>query len=389
MRRQIRLTLSLNSRSASVRRLLALLALTIFVSPLLISCGGEEAPAETKMVRKKKKRKKPDREDMLAADNMTLGEAVRKYMPPERLNAGTTLTDRDYVEAAEVAIHQKDDLSAMTLASEAIRLNPKNGSAYYVRGRARFGGLAGDDQAPIDDLKKTIELSTSSLSTAGAWHCLARAYDAQNDFPHAIEAIDEAIKLRPKDQAAYKTRAALNTANNRKEDALRDYSMAIKLRANDAEVYFQRGQILETMKRFDEALKDYDGAAKHGTRGHQLPFKIMALKRQAEIYSQRSQFQKAAEVITTAMTVDSTDEELYRLRGEALEKLNKYEDAIADYSKAIEMSPDYSQRSYENRGRCYERLGRKELAAKDREESKRLLDKPAEKPLYDLKSGGR
>lgn len=324
---------------------------------------------------------------MLAADNLTLGEAVRKFLPPERFNAGNPLTDRDFVEAAEVAIHQKDDIDAMTLATEAIRLNPNNGDAYYVRGRARFGGLAGDDQAPIDDLKKVIELGAGKVNTAGAWHCLARAYDAQNDFPHAIEAIDEAIKLRPDDQAAYKTRAALNTANNRKAEALRDYSMAIKLRPDDAEVYFQRGQILETMKRFDEALKDYEGAVEHGLRDHQLPYKIMSLKREADIYSQRSQFKKTAERLSVALSVDRTDEELYRLRGEAFEKLNNYDEAIADYSKAIGMAPEYSQRAYEDRARCYEKFGKKDLAEKDRQESKRLLDKPAEKPLYDLKGG--
>ncbi|MBX3152096.1 tetratricopeptide repeat protein [Candidatus Obscuribacterales bacterium] len=356
------------------------------LSPCLVSCVSQETPSETKATKKKKrKRSKPEHEDMLAPPNMTLGEATRKYIPASRFNEGTPLTDADYVRAAEVAIHQRDDGSSMTLASEAIRLNPKSAAAYYVRGRARYGGLADGEKSSIDDLKRSIELGLGGPSTAGAWHSLARAYDAQKDVPRAIEAIEEAIRLRPDDQAAYRTKAAILTANNRKQEAIGAYSMALKLKPEDAEMYFQRGQLFENLKQFDDALKDYEGAIVHGREGNQMPYKLMALKREASIFSKDGKFQKAADVLSIAISIDKFDEELHRLRGEAYERLHKYAEAVADYSKAIEMAPDFSQHSYEARARCYEKLGKVDLAAADLKESKRLMDAPAERPLYELK----
>jgi Tfp pilus assembly protein PilF len=366
-------------------RMVALALSLAILAPCLVSCSSEEPAVETKKVKKrKKKRAQNEQQDMLSSSKMTLGEAARRFVPPARFNEGTPLTDVDYVNGAEEALHLHDDESAMTLASEAIRLNPKNGEAYYLRGRARFGGLAGDDQAPIDDLKMAVKFGAGG---SGAWHYLARAYDAQKDFPHAIEAIGECIKMRSDDQAAFKTRATIYAANGEKEKAIADYTAAIKMKPQDAEVYFQRAQMLETMKRFDEALASYDAAVLNGRDGRQMPYKLMSLKRQAEIYRERGDYKKSQEVLTKGISMDNADEELLRLRGGIFEKLGRYEEAIADYSKAISMSPDYSRGSFEARGRCYEKIGKTELAARDQQEAQRLMDKPAEKPLYDLKGG--
>lgn len=321
---------------------------------------------------------------MLGPTGMTLGEAARRYVPSERFNEGTPLTDQDYTNAAVKASHERDDESAMTLADEAIRLNPNNGEAYYVRGKARFSGLVGNDQAPIDDLKKACDMGAGGAS---AWHYLARAYDTRKDFPNAIASINEAIRMRPQDQASYKTRATLYAAHGDKEKAIADYSEAIRVKPKDAEPYFLRAQIWETMKRDDEALKDYELAVSKGRVGHGVPYKLMSYKRQADIYLQRGEFAESAEVLTKAISVDRTDEELLRLRGEMYQKLNKHEQAIEDFSKAISLSPDFARRAYQSRSRSYEKLGKLDLAAKDREEAKRLMDAPAEKPLYELNTG--
>lgn len=361
---------------------LALLVVACVLLPVLTGCSGDTPPVGvTAKSKLKKKRKKLDNEDMLGPTGMTLGEAARRYVPSERFNQGTPLTDKDYTNAAEQASHERDDESAMTLADEAIRLNPNNGEAYYVRGKARFSGLAGNDQAPIDDLKKACKMGAGGAS---AWHYLARAYDARKDFPNAIASINEAIKMRPQDQASYKTRATLYAAHGDKEKAIADYTEAIRVKAQDAEPYFLRAQIWETMKRDDEALKDYELAVSKGREGHGVPYKLMSYKRQADIYLHRGEFAKSAQVLTKAISMDKTDEELLRLRGEMYQKLNKHEQAIEDFSKAISLSPDFARRSYQSRSLSYEKLGKNDLAAKDREEAKRLMDAPAEKPLYEL-----
>jgi tetratricopeptide (TPR) repeat protein len=231
-------------------------------------------------------------------------------------------------------------------------------------------------------------LSSRGRTTAGAWHYLARVYDAQKDFPHAVEAIAESIKIRPEDHSAYKTQAAIYTANGKKEEAIDAYTRAIKLKPEDAEVFFQRAQLFETMKRYDQALEDYKACVSHGPAVSQMPYKLMSLKRRAAILTQRKNFRDAVDELSLALTMDKGDEELYRLRGEAYEHLQKFDKAVVDYSKAISMAPEFSQRSYKARARCYEKLGKVDRAAADLKESKRLMDAPAEKPLYELKDEG-
>jgi tetratricopeptide (TPR) repeat protein len=59
-----------------------------------------------------------------------------------------------------------------------------------------------------------------------------------------------------------------------------------------------------------------------------------------------------------------SDAEAYFRRGVAYGKMERYEEAIADFSKALELSPAYSA-AYYNRGTCHGRAGRYDEAIAD------------------------
>ena len=59
----------------------------------------------------------------------------------------------------------------------------------------------------------------------------------------------------------------------------------------------------------------------------------------------------AVSYFTRAIWDDPTNEQLYYLRGNAYSKLNNYEDALKDYTRAIKLNP--AKEFYQNRGLTY------------------------------------
>ena len=65
-----------------------------------------------------------------------------------------------------------------------------------------------------------------------------------------------------------------------------------------------------------------------------------------------SDYKKAEETLTQAIQYDKNNYEAYYYRGCARVNAMKYEEAIADFEKAIELKPDYAD-AYFNMGKTY------------------------------------
>ena len=65
-----------------------------------------------------------------------------------------------------------------------------------------------------------------------------------------------------------------------------------------------------------------------------------------------SEYKKAEETLTTAIKYDKNNFEAYYYRGCARVNAMKYDEAIADFEKAVELKPDYAD-AYFNLGRTY------------------------------------
>ena len=65
-----------------------------------------------------------------------------------------------------------------------------------------------------------------------------------------------------------------------------------------------------------------------------------------------SEYKKAEETLTKAIKYDKNNYEAYYYRGCARVNAVKYDEAIADFEKAVELKPDYAD-AYFNLGRTY------------------------------------
>lgn len=91
-----------------------------------------------------------------------------------------------------------------------------------------------------------------------------------------------------------------------------------------------------------------------------------------------SEFDEAEEVLTKAIRYDKGNFEAYYYRGCARINAQKYEDAIADFEKAVALKPDYAD-AYFNLGRTYYIVNNEEKAC----ENYRLAEKYGRPNLED------
>jgi tetratricopeptide (TPR) repeat protein len=82
-------------------------------------------------------------------------------------------------------------------------------------------------------------------------------------------------------------------------------------------------------------------------------------------YAEQGQYELAIAEFTKAIELDPNYAPSYASRGSAYGYLGEYQKAIDDYTKAIELDPTYP-RAYINRGLAYSRLGESYKANQDK-----------------------
>ncbi|MCR5660351.1 MAG: tetratricopeptide repeat protein [Bacteroidales bacterium] len=84
----------------------------------------------------------------------------------------------------------------------------------------------------------------------------------------------------------------------------------------------------------------------------------------AKLLLRYSQFDEAEETLTKAIQYDKSNYEAYFYRGCAKVNAQKYEEAIADFEKAVELKSDYAD-AYFNMGRAYYLLNNEDKACEN------------------------
>ncbi|HIA51641.1 MAG TPA: tetratricopeptide repeat protein [Candidatus Melainabacteria bacterium] len=187
----------------------------------------------------------------------------------------------------------------------------------------------------------------------------------------AIAQFNEAIKLEPKVAEFYYRRGDCWIELDKLKEAYADYTKAIELEPNHYPAYKRRARIDYERGKLEDAVKDYDSAAKRS------PNKIERaeiIKLKAKIHSFMNKHDLAIEDLTQAVALNKTAHALM-LRGNSYFSLKQYKKAIDDYTEAIKYkSPKLQERLFSMRADAYEKIGRFDLAKKDRKDAKSIVD---------------
>jgi len=192
----------------------------------------------------------------------------------------------------------------------------------------------------ITYLTNGIKAMTGTAKTyelARAYECRADCYIQLEKFDQAMVDANKAIELDPKLAAAYAHRARLDSERGDNKQALVDFTRAIDLSQGKA------------------------------------PF--MYYKDRSALYQDKGDDDKAMADLAVVLKADPTNTWVHHCCATILYKHGKYKEALAESTKSLQFNNKEEKGAfYQLRAKCYEKLGKHDLAKKDREMAQSGID---------------
>ena len=140
--------------------------------------------------------------------------------------------------------------------------------------------------------------------------------------------------------------------------ALTAYGEAIKLNPTLVEAYNNRGIIKYELEQFSAAIEDYTTAIKLKSDF------VDALNNRGNAYVAIGQLQNAAKDLQAALKLKSNSAIIHNNLGSVYISMENFNAAIQEYTQAIRLNPSYSE-AYYNRAIAYYRIGNMNQAISD------------------------
>ncbi len=243
------------------------------------------------------------------------------------------------------------------------RKHPKNAALLVELGEAYLNDdneMAGGQLKAEQCFSKAIKIDPQF---GKAYYMLTEWANAQGKYDLAIKIATKALTVKKPDYQAYMERAASYSRLHRDKDALADLDKFISLGGAKRNAYERRASILENLHQYERAHSDYLIMQKlHYDDGTAL--------KEASCLEKLNKNQEAITCLTNLLKRNPEDDAGYEARGRIQVKLGRLKEAIADYTRAIQLIP--SPTIYKERAAAYEKMGRKDLAAQDRKEAERI-----------------
>ena len=217
---------------------------------------------------------------------------------------------------------------AVTKLNEATAANPKFSIAY---------SLLGQIYQQMNDYQKSA-MAYEKATAINSWSYrdymnLGNVYQAMKKFTAAVKAYVRATQIKPDAAPAHLGAAESYYELKDYKNALKYGSRARQLSPNDAQVLQVLGDIYGAQKDYEQAIAAYKRALELNSNQP----KVMASLAQA--YLRAGQFDAASELLTSVVATEPSST-AYQHLGYAMLKLKKLDDAIANYRKATELSPN-------------------------------------------------
>jgi tetratricopeptide (TPR) repeat protein/glutathione synthase/RimK-type ligase-like ATP-grasp enzyme len=215
---------------------------------------------------------------------------------------------------------------------------------------------AGNTQGALDILSAAPD---EARGNAFACRAFSLIYLSANDFAHAIEWFDHALRLNEKNAEALSGKGIALQGLGQPAEAVSCFDQALALRAADPETWYNRGVALDALGDVEAALHSYDAALAHRANYSS------ALTRRSAALAKLGRFEdalSAANAVIALATEDRAD--AWCLRGNMLQELGRYSDAIAAYNQTLKLRSFYLP-ALINRATAYKEVGQTDHALRD------------------------
>ncbi len=222
-----------------------------------------------------------------------------------------------------------------------------------------------DGAQGLDNAQKCFERALQLDPQCGrAYYGLSMCYNSRGDFKRGVEMATKALTVKKPELDGLQERAGALSNLKRDKEALADIELFIKKKnTKDREVFVQKATILENLKRFDLALLEYRELLK-------AHYEDSLVYREVACLQALRRPEEAVKSLSNLIKKNKQDDSSYLTRARLYESMGKHNEAVADYSCAIELQP--STTALKERAAVYQKIGRKDLAEKDRRDADRI-----------------
>lgn len=291
-----------------------------------------------------------------------ISNALADFAIAEMLLKNDPLIVSVFYNRSVAYIEEGDFESALQNIKIGISIAPNYLSFYRNRGTV-YSQQGKFDEA-LKDFDVVIKGVPIGYEKAHTYFARGNTYRAMGDDIKALEDYNKAIGLlpnNPRKASFYRARGNVHKDLGDDRLAIDDYSKAIILDANNAHAYFSRGYVYYDQKKYKEALNDFQFAT------HLDSKMAMAYVGKSKLYSELGNFPKAEQEINIALDLFDTRESKAMalvLRGDIFDMAGESKKALGDYSRAIDMLPDYAH-AYFKRAIIHEKFGEFEQVVSD------------------------
>jgi len=283
-------------------------------------------------------------EDLREKYNRATSQAEKDSIRKQMTDADRDFLANQKLEEGLKLYYAKDYHGSIKLNTEAIELKPDWSWPYNNRGLA-YADL-GQKERAIQEFNKAIEMNPR---LSQAYYNRGFAYYLLKQYERAILDFNKAIELNPKYAMAYNNRGLAYNQLKQYKKAVQDFSSAI--------------QICTNLTQYKQSIQSTNYSAER------INYQMLYARRGGAYYN-LGQYEQAVQDYSKAIEIDPNWIMHYRRRAEAYKALKRYDKAIQDYNKVIQrlILPEF----YYSRGECYQALGETEKAQADFAKAKEL-----------------
>jgi len=270
---------------------------------------------------------------------------------------------REYDEALRLESLGNYEAAAKILR-EVQRRHPGNAYVLSALGNAYMNDY-NDIANGVDKAEKCLLRAIQIDPELGnAYARLAECYDARGNFKMGVKMATKALSVKKPDYDGLRERAGAFSNLKRDKEALLDIEAFLKkVQKIERKHLMQRATILENNKLYDRAISEYRKLL-------QEKYEDQIVYREVACLQSMGKNDDAVKALNELINHNKQDDAGYLARARLYRKMGKHKEAVADYTKVLELQP--STTALKERAASYERMGRKDLAEKDRKDATQL-----------------
>jgi len=281
---------------------------------------------------------------------------------------------REYFKFAKYSYDTQEYMKALDFVNQAIDVDPAYINGYLLRAEINFR-LDEYDQV-IEDISLAFDLDENINKTMPEFHLLrGDAYIRINKANNAANDVSFSLRLNPNNARAHYLMGLININRKIYFEALENLDKAIMLDADESEYYYQRAKLKKLHFRPLPGTKTYDGIMTDIKLALALSpddYRCYLLK--CNMLKLDEQYDKAEFVAELDLYIERFSDKsvFYSERGMVKVLMNRSDEAISDFTNAIYLDSE-NENNYLNRGLCFHNSKKYQLALNDYTKSINIL----------------